>query len=247
MTTGVQDKKKLALLCGLGAVLLYFFYSNVIATPSVPTAAPRPNPVAANAPDPAVTRPMESPGPRTQTRQAQARSASRASRDEFVPVFREKRQGQEAAEAKPSFETVDPRVRWELLDKVRAVASAGGTRNLFEVSATPPKPEAPKGKEPVVAVVREPMGPRQPAPPPPPPPPAPPPPIPLKLYGVVTMRNTGKRTACFIDGEDIVVASEGDIVKRRYKIVSIGAKLVTVEDMDAKRQQSLSLPEDDKS
>ena len=61
------------------------------------------------------------------------------------------------------------------------------------------------------------------------------------------MRNTGKRTACFIDGEEILVASEGDILKRRYKVISIGAKLVTIEDTEAKRQQSLSLPEEGNS
>src|SRR5262249_43444409 len=151
-------------------------------------------------------------------------SASRASRDEFVPVFREKRQLQGQDAGKPSFENVDPTVHWELLAKVREVPPAGATRNLFEASATPPKPaDAPKGPEPKVFIAH---GPKNPPPPPPPPQPAPPPPIPLKLYGVVTMRNTGKRTACFIDGDDIVVASEGEIVKRRYKIVSIGAKLV---------------------
>ena len=243
MTLGASDKKKVGFLGVLFAVLGYYFYDGVIAGPSVPSSPARPNPVAGAAPDPAVTRPLESPGPKTQTRRAQAASASRASRDEFVPVFREKRQNQDAA--KPTFENVDPTVHWDLLAKVREVPPAGGTRNLFEVGLAPPKPaEKPKGEEPKIFIAQ---GPKQPPPPPPPAPPPPPPPIPLKLYGVVTMRNTGKRTACFIDGEDILVASEGDILKRRYKIVSIGAKLVTVEDMDAKRQQSLTLPEDDKS
>jgi hypothetical protein len=246
MTLGGQDKKKVLILGALFAVLGYFFYDNVIAGPSVPTQAAQSNPLPNPDPDAGATRPLESPGPKTQTRRARVVAASRASREEFVPVFREKRQGQAQDAARPSFDNVDPTVHWEILAKVRDVPPAGGIRNLFEASAAPPKPvdEKPKGPEPKVFIA---YGPKQPPPPAPPPPPPPPPPIPLKLYGVVTMRNTGKRTACFIDGEDIVVASEGDIVKRRYRIVSIGAKLVTVEDIEAKRQQQLTLPEDGNS
>src|SRR5215813_7339407 len=147
MTIGGQDKKKVAILGVLFAVLGYYFYDGVIASPSVPSSTARP-PAAAADPEASQTRPLESPGPKTQTRRAQVVSASRASRDEFVPVFREKRQSQDAA--KPSFDNVDPTVHWELLSKLREIPAAGGTRNLFEVGPPPPKPADLAKAEPIV-------------------------------------------------------------------------------------------------
>ena len=42
MTLGAGDKKKVAILCGLGAVAAYFLYTNVLSGPaSGPAAAPR--------------------------------------------------------------------------------------------------------------------------------------------------------------------------------------------------------------
>src|SRR5436190_1357783 len=83
------------------------------------------------------------------------------------------------------------------------------------VAAPAPEVKPLQGPEPVVA--RPFVGPRQ--PPPPQPEPVkiepPPPPIPLKFYGYSTARNNGKKTAYFLDNEDILLASEGETVKRR--------------------------------
>jgi hypothetical protein len=68
--------------------------------------------------------------------------------------------------------------------------------------------------------------------------------VPLKFYGYATFRRNGRKTAYFLDGDDIVIAAEGDVVKRRYRIVRIGPTSVTVEDTDAKRQQTVPLVEE---
>jgi hypothetical protein len=124
------------------------------------------------------------------------------------------------------------------------VELAGGSRNLFQFSTPPPKVEALKGPEPKVvpqpaaAVVRAGDDPAKPAGP------APPPSINLKYYGFSTARNTGRKTAFFLDGDDISVAAEGDTVKKRYRVVRIGVNSVVMEDTESKRQQSLPLTEE---
>ena len=54
----------------------------------------------------------------------------------------------------------------------------------------------------------------------------------------------GKKTAFFLDGEDILLATEGMTVKKRYKIVRINAESVVIEDTEVKREQTLKISED---
>jgi len=63
----------------------------------------------------------------------------------------------------------------------------------------------------------------------------------LKYYGISTVRNDGRKAAYFLDGEDILIASEGETLKRRYKLLRISASSVLLEDTESKRQQSVPL------
>jgi hypothetical protein len=86
------------------------------------------------------------------------------------------------------------------------------------------------------------MGPMPPTPPPAPPTPAPtppPPPIPLKFYGFSS--RTGSKRAFFLDGDDIDVAGENEVIKNRYKVIKIGINSVEIEDLNYKHQQTLPL------
>jgi len=74
----------------------------------------------------------------------------------------------------------------------------------------------------------------------PPPGPPPPPPIDLKFFGTATSAD-GHRQAFLLKGEDVFLASDGDIVQRRYKIVTISANWVLVEDLANNNQQTLPL------
>jgi hypothetical protein len=78
----------------------------------------------------------------------------------------------------------------------------------------------------------------------PPPGPPPPPPITLKYYGFTSPSGAAAKTAFFLDGDDILIAKEGDTLKKRYKVVRIGVNSVVMEDTDSKRQQTLPLAEE---
>jgi hypothetical protein len=126
---------------------------------------------------------------------------------------------------------LDPTLRMEAMLVTESLAYSGSGRNIFSASSVPidiPKP---------IASVR-PNGP--PPPPPPPPGPPPPPPIDLKFFGTATAAD-GRRRAFLLHGDDVFLASDGDIVQRRYKVVSISANSILVEDMANNNRQTLPL------
>lgn len=158
--------------------------------------------------------------------------------------------GRNPREFRPSFKTgdidpsgIDPTLRLNLLARLQDVKADGATRSLFEISAAPP-PEL-TAKEPAkIKPAGLFVGPMPPGPPPPPPPTPRAPPIPLKFYGFVNPSHPSVKRAFFLDGEDIVVAGEGDLIKKRYKILRIGINSAEVEDTQFKgdnTRQSLPL------
>jgi hypothetical protein len=66
------------------------------------------------------------------------------------------------------------------------------------------------------------------------------PPINLKFFGTATRAN-GSRQAFLLQGEDVFLASQGDIVARKYKIVSIASNSIQVEDLTNNNTQTLPL------
>ena len=121
-----------------------------------------------------------------------------------------------------------------------AAACAVGAIDAVESAAAPP--EEIKVKEPErIAIARPFIGPEPPrAVEPPPEPKAPP--IPLKFYGFVNKTKVGDKRAFFLDGEEIVIAGEGDMIKKRYKIVRIGVNSAVVEDTEFKGNNQQTLP-----
>jgi hypothetical protein len=231
MTLGA-DRKKMAFLGVLVVIGGYFFYSNVLSGPSAPEhhggGAAHTGGLA-----------PEAPGYETAKR-ADARRASAVSRttEEFRPSLKPKR-----PEDRVDPMSIDPTLRLDLLAKVQAVDMQGGNRNLFQFSTAPPPPLP---KEPIVKVAgaggKNPNQP-PPGPPQPPPPPAAPP-ILLKYYGYSSARGDNRKHAFFLDGDDILVAAEGDVVKKRYRVVRIGVNSVVMEDTQFKHEQTLPLQEE---
>lgn len=219
------DLKKVAVLAVLLAVAGYMLYSNLFPGQGPPPAsAPASRPL----PQAAVARDLDAP-PAAETRAA---SAPRSRSMEFRPTLRPS----SAGEGIDPF-SADPTLRLDLLAKLQAVSIEGGERNLFQFGPPP----APKVTEP--KIVPKPLGPaienkapeilQKPSPPP----------IPLKFYGYASGERVTQRRAFFLDGEDIVIASEGDLVKRRYKVVRIGINSCVVEDVEHDHQQTLPLEE----
>jgi hypothetical protein len=127
---------------------------------------------------------------------------------------------------------LDPTLRMEAMLVTESLVYSGNGRNIFSANSAPVVIPA------AIASARPKPGP--PPPPPPPPGPPPPPPIDLKFFGTATAPDGGRR-AFLLHGEDVFLASDGDIVQRRYKVVSIGANSIVVEDLGNNNRQTLPL------
>jgi hypothetical protein len=243
MKTGLEDKKKVVVLGVLLAAAGYFFYDNVLSGPSssgpspAPVAsAPRPDPtdVAAVAPE---TQAPQSTQPRPLLRNRNQKG------DEFHPVLRPKGV---RPEDQPKLDDIDPTLHLELLTKVQDLKPEGGQRNLFQFGAAQPVTEL-KGEEPKVFAMGRPVIFPKPEPPkvaelPKPEPQFTPPTF--KYYGLATKRIDNKKTAFFLEGEEIIFATEGMTVKTRWRVVRIGVDSVMLEDIQNKKQQAMVISED---
>lgn len=229
MKLGTENKKETVALAVFGALAAYLVYSNFLAGPSTP-AVETPAPAVAGRPAAATPPPEAVAGIQ--------RAPARARSEDWHPVVHAKR-----AEDRIDPATVDPTLRLDLLAKLEAVPPAGSGRNLFGMSAEPPK--LPNHAEPIVKVAtRTFVGPPPIPPPPGPPGPPPLPPITFKYYGIATVRADGTQSAFFMMGEDILIKTVGDTVAGSYKLVRIGQNSAVVEDTQSKRQQTVPLAEE---
>ena len=77
-------------------------------------------------------------------------------------------------------------------------------------------------------------------PPPQPSGPPPPPPIPVKFFGVLTLR--GERVATFSDTRgNTFYGKEGDIIEGRYRVLRIGPDSVELAYLDGRGRQTIRL------
>ena len=128
--------------------------------------------------------------------------------------------------------TLDPTLHMQAMLVSEAVTYSGIGRNIFSAQSAQPPMEVPR---PLAAA--RPVAP-QPCPPNCPPPP-PPPPIELKYFGLETDAK-GARQACLLHNDTVYLAFPGDVVMRRYKVVSIEPKSIQVQDLQT--NNTLTLP-----
>jgi hypothetical protein len=222
------ERKKVAILGALVLLAAYFVYTNMFSSqpaPSAPAATARPQTGIRPEALPEIGR----PAPR-----AEVRSTAQSSLQEFRPSLKPKK----AAE-RGELNSMDATLRLDLLAKLQTVRLQGGSRSLFEFSAAP-LPKTPEGKvipKPLVQTVELPPQPK------PPRPEVKPvaPPIPLKFYGYATTIRQGGKRAFFLDGDQILVASEGELLKKRYRVIRVGVNSVVMEDTQFKAEQTLPL------
>lgn len=198
---GTEDKKKVYLASGLGAVmlilLLRFLWQTFGPSPAAPAAPP---------PVVTVTQPAAQTGVTAQN----------------APGY-----GHQAAKV-AGLASLDPTLHPEIMRQAESLEYTGHGRNIFSqfsVAPTIPKPIAP------IRQAHVDTG---------PPPPPPPPPINLGFYGYAAEK-TGQKQVFLLHGDDIFIASEGDVVDRRYRVVKIGTLSVQVEDIPYHNTQTLPL------
>jgi hypothetical protein len=182
----------------------------------------------------AIPVPESAPDTTTPRRRAAGRVAG-----DFRPKLRDPR-----PENRPDLTKIDPTIKLMLLARVQNVAMEGGARNIFQFGAAAPvAPATPLPKVPKIIPGQQVSAAKPPAPVnagPPPEPTAPP--IPFKYYGYSNVKGEARKRAFFLDGEDVIVAWEGDMIKNRYKVVHVGLRSVEMEDTQFKNNRKQQLP-----
>jgi hypothetical protein len=223
------EPKKLAALGVLALIGTYFYLSNRPSSDSSGSSVSS-HPMSTPADVPV------SPVRNAKTGRAKVRSSAQY---EFRPTLKFK-------EGQIDRANIDPTLRLDLLERVQNVKIGDVNRSLFESLTAAPVQIAKNIPEPAKIKIAFPyQGPQQAAKvvaaAAPPEPAAPP--IPLKFYGFINpVRTVGPKRAFFLDGDDIVVANEGQMIKNRYKIVRIGVNSADVEDTQFKKNSRQTLP-----
>lgn len=141
-------------------------------------------------------------------------------------------QGVLASDAKFQPINVDePHLRVDLLEKLKKDDYAGAHRNIFAFGPPPPPPMTVAEKERLEHPF---VGPH-----------VPPPPAPVSvgatLFGFASMPQSGKRVAFFLDGEDVLVVSEGAVFMNRFRLDKIGNDSADVEEISSQRHVTLPM------
>lgn len=133
--------------------------------------------------------------------------------------------------------SLDPTLHEAAMLRTESLVYSGTGRNIFSAVSAQPLviPANVPGARPGVAGA----GAKN-APPPRPMGPPPPPPIDLKFFGTA-VNVKGLRQAFLLQGEDVYLASQGEIVARRYKILTINPTNIQVEDLVNNNTQMLPL------
>ena len=131
--------------------------------------------------------------------------------------------------------SLDPALHPELMAENENYLYAGGGRNIFSgtveapavAAITIPKPIGNPRPQPITTTPAN-TG------------PPPPPTIDLRFFGYAA-RGNGARRAFLLHGDDVFVASEGDVVSHRYRVVRIAPTSVDIEDLPYHDTQTLPL------
>lgn len=215
MKAGAENRKKTIAAGALGAVALcciFYAYSALFGGSS---AAPPPT----IAP---VTRPAHATAPA----QAAATQTTANAGHTSMP-------GVDAVKLASTSASLDPTLDEIAMHRAESLVYSGAGRNIFSLTYTPPP-------APMPTHVPPPRPKPGPVVPPGPPPPPPLPPINLKFFGTAKRAN-GPVQAFLLQGDDVYLASAGEIVAHKYKIISINLNSIQVQDLQYNDTQTLPL------
>lgn len=212
MKTGLDNKRNVVILTVLGIVLVgAVAYFIMTMFGGGSSAPPAPAPKAASTAEPA---PATSRAEQSDVERTNAEATAENGR---------------AAKKVFSLASLDPTLHPELMAGAESLVYSGTGRNIFSMSSAPVvNIEQPKGP------VR-PTGQTQVAQSGPPPPPA----IDLTFFGYEA--GGGTRKAFLLHGDDVFIASEGDVVDHHYKVVKISPLSIQVTDLLYNNTQTLPL------
>jgi hypothetical protein len=215
---GAEDKKKLPILIvvGVGAIGAMIWIYSQLSTPNVPATTAAPVVVTPTVRATTVTAAMTS-----------GESAASGRNTGLAGLAGAGKQLTGSAQ-------YDPTLKMDGMLVAESLVYTGSGRNIFSANSAPVAIAIPVAKfpaRPVAAaatIAAAPTG------------PPPPPPINLKFFGTDTGAS-GARQAFLLHGDDVYVASTGDIVQRRYRIGTISANSIEVEDLANNNKQMLPL------
>jgi hypothetical protein len=137
-----------------------------------------------------------------------------------------------AAETKFTPINVDePQLRIDLIEKLKRDEYEGTHRNIFSFGPPPPPPMTKEQKE---RLEHPKYGPQQ-------PPPPPPVNVGATLFGFASMPQSGKRVAFFLDGDDVLVVTEGAVFLNRFRLDKIGNDSADVEEISSQRHVTVQM------
>lgn len=118
----------------------------------------------------------------------------------------------------------DPQLRLDLLQKAASEISVA--RNIFEYRVrAEPATSAPSPSGTSAAVAAPPSA----------------PPAPLRYYGFAQDSLSGEKRVFLTDGEEIYIASEGEMIAHRYRVKHVAAASVELEDVAGGHRWSIPL------
>jgi hypothetical protein len=235
MKVGAEDKKKVAVAVALSVVALVTVYVQFFTGDPVVGGAPRVRPAEAGL----ATRAQ----PARQAPRPAPRRRVQGSGQAFQPVW-------ERLEADENFNALeaDPTLRTDLLAAVRAVEFSRVDRNIFEFTTRQRAVVAPSAEDVRRAAELQQQAERsapdvsaQPAVPSVPRAPK----ISWRYYGFANEDDDGDKRAFLLDGTDVLIGGEGDVFKKRYKIIRIDLTQIVIEDMqfDSEQQLAIEVPQ----
>lgn len=130
--------------------------------------------------------------------------------------------------------SLDPTLDQTAMLRTESLVYSGSGRNIFSATYTAPAPVMPTNVPPPrpvsVGPIRPPVQVGPPAPPP----------IPLRFFGTA-QRSRGAKQAFLLSGDDVYLASAGDIVDKRFKVDQIMPGGVQVTDLLTNNTQTLPM------